>query len=285
MSYRPPQSYWHKRQRLLTIPENETEEEKERIQKENEKINFNNSICCSKKAYFFGYVYPRLMDDYKRHKRVYNNLSMAHWGMSINDLIKIVDKSPEQKKLLKQYYNFSPLFNSKSSMNILCKYFEDFDFDFRFRKVTKKFDYRIYMSKDYKDLDKKKLARMFYLVKDNIRIYANIIKAFAINKEFLTEDERREERNLMISAFFDYFKDEVLELAGNSEDAVNYLVEVIYNQKNGPKFFLWHCFGYDVAENVKKNSIHRYSIVEDPNGFEYFGRKYTLVDNPVIGGE
>ena len=38
-------------------------------------IKFENSICCDRKTYFFGYIYPDYMDTYKRNKRSYNELS------------------------------------------------------------------------------------------------------------------------------------------------------------------------------------------------------------------
>ena len=262
-----------------------TEEQIKETEEINKKIYFDNSVCCSKKAYFFGYVYPKLMEDYKKHKKVYNNISYANFNMSINDLIKIADKSPQQKLLLKRYYNHSPLFNSKSTMNILCKYIEDFDFDFRFKRKANNFDYTIYMAKKPKELDKKILEDMYFLVKEHIHIYSNMIKNFNISKDFLSEEESSENRSIMMDAFFDYFKMEVLKITKNEEDAINYLVEVIYNQKNGPKYFIWYCFGDELVRNVKKNSKHRYSIVEDKNGFDYFGRKYSLIDNPVKEGE
>lgn len=285
ISYTPPPSFWSKRKRYLPITDGMTEEQIKETEEINKKIYFDNSVCCSKKAYFFGYVYPKLMEDYKKHKKVYNNISYGNFNMSINDLIKIADKSTQQKLLLKRYYNHSPLFNSKSTMNILCKYIEDFDFDFRFKKKTNNFDYTIYMTKKPKELDKKILEDMYFLVKEHIHIYSNMIKNFNISKDFLSEEESSENRSIMMDAFFDYFKMEILKITKNEEDAINYLVEVIYNQKNGPKYFIWYCFGDELVKNVKKNSKHRYSIVKDENGFDYFGRKYSLIDNPAKEGE
>lgn len=95
ISYTPPPKKWSKRQKYIQVPENATQEEIEKIRLKNEEIKFDNSICCSKKAYFFGYVYPQKMKEYREHRRCYDDRSRSKFGIGINDLIKIVDKSPE----------------------------------------------------------------------------------------------------------------------------------------------------------------------------------------------
>ena len=44
------------------------------------------------------------MQEYKNHKRVCDTECMVKFGMGINDLVRIVDKSPEQKAFIRNYY-------------------------------------------------------------------------------------------------------------------------------------------------------------------------------------
>lgn len=162
---------WSHRQSYIPIPESATPEQIEEITKRNKEIQFQNSICCNKKAYFFGYVYPKKMEEYKAHKRIYDRNCRIMFGMDVNDLIKIVDKSPEQKKFLRDYYRYSPLFNSKCPMNILAKYIEDIDFRYRFSKRKNSFDYTALMSCSVDDIDVVVARRVQRMAKKYSRLH------------------------------------------------------------------------------------------------------------------
>ena len=278
ISYTPPPSKWSKRQRYLEIPENATEKEIKEIEEKNKKIFFDNSICCSKKAYFFGYVYPKIMNDYEKHKKIYNNFSYAKFGMSINDLIKIVDKSPEQKNLITNYYRHSPLFNSKSTMNILCKYIENYDLDFKYRKPKSYFDYTIYMTKDIKTISFDTIASADIKVKYYRSKYHNLLKDLNVDREYLTDEEREEIRKIRLDYFFEEFKNDLLTISSSKEDIINSLIFIFYSRKNYPVSMLWYCFGDEIFQNIKNKSNHRYKVISNENGSEYFGIKCSLVD-------
>lgn len=278
ISYTPPPSKWSKRQRYFNIPENATEEEIKEIEEKNRQIAFDNSICCSKKAYFFGYVYPKIMNDYEKHKKIYNNFSYAKFGMSINDLIKIVDKSPEQKNLITNYYRHSPLFNSKSTMNVLCKYIENYDLDFKYRKPKSYFDYNIYMTKDIKTISFDTIASADIKVKYYRSKYHNLLKDLNVDREYLTDEEREEIRKIRLDYFFEEFKNDLLTISSSKEDIINSLIFIFYSRKNYPVSMLWYCFGDEIFQNIKNKSKHRYKVISNENGSEYFGIKCSLVD-------
>ena len=261
-----------------------SQEEIERIKKENERIKFENSICCSKKTYFFGYVYPQKMVEYKQHKRTYDRNCKRLFGMGINDLIKIVDKSPEQKKFLKSYYNYSPLFNSDSSMNVLCKYIENIDFDAKYSKYKPNFDYSCLMSCGVEDLDKRVLGRVTTLIKKYNAMYRDITRNVQIMSQTLNDDDFEDVRKMMYNSLFEDFSVDVVNVVGDHGNAVDYVVYSMYEKvPSMQKSFLWRCFGDSVVKNIKSNSKHRYYLIEDKNGKEYFGKHYTLIDDYMEG--
>jgi hypothetical protein len=279
VTYSPPPSHWSKKQKYIQIPDGATQEEIDSITEQNREIQFQNNICCSKKTYFFGYVYPQKMREYKQHKKAYNNMCYIKFGMGINDLIRIVDKSPEQKKLLKEYYQYSPLFNSKCSMNILAKYIEDFDFKYKFAKNTHSFDYTCLMSCDESEINKVTLSEVRTLLKRYTKLSNDITVNLSYLRRYLDADEAEETRGFMFDELYNDFFVDVVRILGNEQTAVNYVVYACYGFKNTyQKSLLWYCLGDYVAENVKNNSKHRYKIVQNDNGKPYFGKNYTLID-------
>jgi len=245
----------------------------------NEQIKFDNNICCDKKAYFFGYVYPQKMVEYKEHKKVADTECRIKFDMGVNDLIKIVDKSPEQKKFLRDYYKYSPLFNSKCTMNILAKYIEDMDFRYRRMPKTGTFDFRCLMSCDVADLDKRKLNQFVRLIKKYIQLTGRTSVNIEYASKYLTEDEKDDMRKVLFDALYEDFKNDALDLSDSCADAVNYIVGAFYaTGMKAQKSLLWTSFGDELVENIKANSKHRYRIVENPNGKDYFGKKLTMID-------
>lgn len=68
-------------------------------------------------------------------------------------------------------------------------------------------------------------------------------------------------------------------MESNVNMCVNYIIYVCYAiDSNCQKSLLWYCFGDIVANNVKNNSKHRYKVVENQNGRDYFGKKMTIID-------
>lgn len=219
------------------------------------------------------------MKEYREHRRTYDDRCRVKFGIGINDLIRIVDKSPEQKKLLKDYHNYSPLFNSKSTMNVLCKYIDNMDFDYKYRKDKSAFDYHNFMSINESQLDKSILKSVNKVITRYNRIYKQRsinIKYVAMN---LGEDDSKELKSRMFDDIFEDFTSEIVSICGGAVNAVNYMVYCLYNiNKTAQMSFLWYCFGEQIVENVKKNSTHRYKLVENESGSEFFGKRFSIVD-------
>lgn len=219
------------------------------------------------------------MVEYREHKKVADTECRIKFGMSVNDLIKIVDKSPDQKKFLRDYYKYSPLFNSKCTMNILAKYIEDMDFKYRRMPNTGSFDFRCLMSCDISELNKQKLNKFVTLIKRYIQITKNTSQNIDIASKYLSEDEKEDMRGMLFDSLYEDFRNDSLDLAGSSIEATNYIVAAFYTRDiRGQRSLLWTPFGDEVVANVKANSQHHYRIVENPNGKDYFGKKLTMID-------
>ena len=219
------------------------------------------------------------MIEYKQHKRTYDRNCKRIFGMGINDLIKIVDKSPEQKKFLKSYYNYSPLFNSDSAMNSLCKYIENIDFDSKYSKYKPYFDYKCLMSCEANELNKNTLNKVCVLIKKYNSMYKDITTNIALISKSVNDEDIEDVRKMMYATLFEDFSNDITFVVGNKGIPVNYVVYAMYEKlKTSQKSFLWRCFGDSLVENIKNNSKHRYYLIEDKNGKEYFGKKYSLID-------
>jgi len=280
IAYTPPPKHWSKRQKYIPIPDNASLELKEEIEKQNEEIKFNNSICCNKKTYFFGYVYPAKMVEYRKHKKKYDKICKYRFGISIGDLIRVSNKTESQRKLLKEYYRYSPLLNSKCTMNLLCKYVEDMDYSYRRMPSKKHFDYTIMMSCAPDYLDESKIVSYRKLLKKYGFASSKIMVDIETSTTYSDEMAKKELKSMMFTALMENFMIESHSFDENGAMVANYIIE-IYHRDKQEVFgqFMWSCYGDVILQNIKKNSKHNYLLQENPNGKECLGRKFSITDN------
>lgn len=93
-----------------------------------------NSLVVSKKPYFFRYLYPELNKKYKLYENSYNVLSKDMFGIKFKKLLAKTNKTEAEKMLVRRYQKYSPLIVSDCTMNVLCKEFENIDFDIKYNK-------------------------------------------------------------------------------------------------------------------------------------------------------
>lgn len=279
ISYTPPKKEWSKKQKYLLVPDSATKDDIDRINKENEKIKFNNSICCDKKAYFFGYVYPVKMQEYKNHRKICNTECLIRFGISFNELLNLKEKTPEQKNFIRNYYRYAPLFNSDCTMNILTRYIEDLDLQYKRGVKNRTFDFRCLMSTDADNLDKKIIYRFRSLIKKYTRFNKDIMRNISISEPYLTDDELKDMKSALFDCLYQDFLLDCLSIEPDVNMCVNYIVYVCYAvDMNCQKSLLWYCFGDTLVDNIKANSNHRYKVVESSDGKEYFGKLVKIID-------
>lgn len=284
----PVPIFWSKKQKYISITEEMSEEEKSLAVKQNKEIAFNNRICGNKKPYFFGYVYPAKMAEQTKHKNNYKNMSLMMFGEKLYDVLTKKEKTQEEKAFIRDYYNHMPLMLNNCTMNILSQYVEDIEWDNKWKKKPKSFDYHVLMSKDYDVTDIKlykkfvKCIGEFYRECSNIlmeRKTSEISDGIGINQEYI--DEYNERLDILIESY----SNKLLDICSDEKKVVDYLIDILYNKyKSKSKLFLWRGFGSVILDNVKsKSETITYPILDNENGVEYLGRKYSLreVENNV----
>ena len=275
--YTPPNKYWSHRQKYIQITDDMTDEQKQEIQKQNEEIKFNNSICCDKKTYFFGYVYPKEMARLKHYKKKQGDLCRKNFGCKLKDLKQKQDKTVEEKQFLRNYYKYMPLFNSNCTMNNLARYVEDYEF--KENKSSKYFDYSCLMSNKDREFKKNVCKQIQDVIHKFQRNYPILLKKIGHDRDWGVEDANTlgSDRESFFDGFFDYYKNELMNILSNEEELVDYIVYVYYEQcKSADKSLLWELYSDVVLNNVKNNSNHYYKIVESEDGQEFFGKKFVL---------
>ena len=275
--YSAPPKYWSHRQKYIQITDDMTDEQKQEIQKQNEEIKFNNSICCDKKTYFFGYVYPKEMARLKHYKKKQGDLCRKNFGCKLKDLKQKQDKTVEERQFLRNYYKYMPLFNSNCTMNNLARYVEDYEF--KENKSSKYFDYSCLMSNKDREFKKNICKQIQDVIHKFQRNYPILLKKIGHDRDWGIEDANTlgSDRESFFDGFFDYYKNELMNILSNEEELVDYIIYVYYEQcKSADKSLLWELYSDVVLNNVKNNSDHYYKIVESVDGQEFFGKKFIL---------
>ena len=256
-----------------------TDTEEERIRKFK-----HNSMVVSKKPYFFRYLYPELNQRFKQFEASYNQVSRDMFGIKFKKLFKKENKTPEEIDLIRKYQKYSPLITADCTMNVLCRAIEDVDFDIKFAKdannvrLPKVSKLPTYEEKYGATFDPSRLA----LVKKMYQRYNSRkqIKQLSILIDNIPQSASSEDfleiRHNMFEAFIAELQSE---LVANHMDGSEFLFYVsrlapTYNNFN-------YGFAWDVLEDQIISLIpqgHTYCPVRDPNGEEYLGNTYKLVE-------
>lgn len=276
----PPNPIWSHRQKYIPITDNMTDEQKQEAQKKNEEIKFNNSICCDKKTYFFGYVYPKEMERLKSHKSQYKLLCKAKFGCELKQLQQKQDKTAEEKKFIREYYKYMPLFNSDCTMNVLARYIEDYEF--ARNRNNKYFDYSCLMSdknREFKRSTCEKIKKAIHEMRTDFIIIGNKTATDTVyNIEGdVNMDEKVAYYDILLEDYRAIFRD----IISNEEELVDYIVYVYYNQcKSDSKELMWQLYSEILVNNIKKNSNCHYEVIKSDSGQEFFGEKFVLQEVP-----
>lgn len=234
-----------------------------------EDIEFNNKLLVDKRPYFMKYLYSTYKAQYNAHRDKYDYLCYRTFGIHIDELLNIENKTEEQQKLADNYNRFNPFIESDCPMNNICKYMEkeikeiklnirksspDYIYDMLYNKNIKITEEQIKeMDKFYKSYKKNKTS------KDNI-----IIK----NDEELGDVETPME-------IFDFSKLE--HISDDIQVLANLAVYVNYQlYPSSPKSFCWDLFSDGILLNIYDNSNKEFYLpLEDENGkIEYMGKQY-----------
>ncbi len=239
-----------------------------------------NKLVGDKKSYFMCYIYPSLMKDYKGHKESSKRICRAMFGCRIDEIFKKKDRNKSEKKFIRNYYKYLPVFTNKSIMNILCWHVENADVDLKFFKTNKEFDYKVLMNSTTQvHTDSKMYSSLLNVIKK----YHSIYELNAHERKYLEEEygytEDEDDRDEEFSALFSTIESELFGICSNRNDLCNYLVHIMYNHfKNKSKAILWNICGDQIVNNLKSKADVVYFPVEsnELEGVEYLGKWYKL---------
>ena len=234
---------------------------------DSEKVDLYNSILCRQRPYFMRYVYPQSYGkNYKKHLEVYDSLSQMRHKMSFKDLMNKENKNESELKLIDDFYHYSPVIETKSTMNNICRHMESQVQELKHNvRDRTRFNYRVLMGFDVEHDDR--------LIQKMVGVYQQY-SAYRRNKHDGTYDTTTPEQ-----FFRELKKDAYQKISSNGRELANLAVEVCYNIfPKTSKDFVWKLFGKEVVDNIMENTMGFFEIpvLNEGGNIEYLGKKYSL---------
>ena len=229
-----------------------------------------NSLVISKKPYFFRYLYPELNKKYKQYERSYDTVSRCMFGMKFKKLLVKENKTELEMRLIRRYHKFSPLINSDCTMNILCREFEDIDFNIQYDKEA--CNMLPTFEGEFEPNEEITLKlRTLYRKYSNRKAVAYLNTLYDPSKQ---EDDYNEMRFGVLDAIRDDIREELEELNLSPKETLFHIGQL---SKKYAKFnwaFAWDIMGDSILSCIEQGET--WVPVEDENGEEYLGKRYSL---------
>ena len=96
-----------------------------------------NRCLISRRPYFFRHRYPDARRKHDAYRSSRDCVCQSLFGMTVDELERAPRRTKKQKEWLKAYHEYSPLVESDSPMNLVCRQIEQMDFEVarKFRAV------------------------------------------------------------------------------------------------------------------------------------------------------
>lgn len=234
-----------------------------------------NSILLNKYPYFFKYRYKSAKNKYKLFYEYTDITCHQKYKMSLKELMCLENKTEEQKTFIENYYEYCPLTDSNSSMNLLCKHIESINFDIKNKiKINNNVDTYINLYKN----------KSLNYDKDIYIKICDIVDKFIKEKHFDKIVEDNETDDNQEDDDFVLYDDSLVDLlnavCNNVNIVVNCLVDYFYIQKpSANKDILWDMYGKYLYKNIIRNSKVKsvYFPFPDDNGnIVYLNKRYKV---------
>lgn len=215
---------------------------------------------------FMKYLYPKYKQQFQNHYNKYDYLCYRTFGVHIEELLLIQNKTDEQQKLADNYNRFNPLLETDCVMNNICRYMETQikEIKINIKKSSPDYIFNIIYNPKI-DIDEEQIKEME-------KVYKRYVKSKSVSKNISNENQddivkAPEEININQLS---YISDDAQRLA-NLAIYVNY---VLYPKSN--KSFCWKIFGDAIILNIYDNSNKSFVIpIKDNNGeIDYMGKHY-----------
>lgn len=245
---------------------------------------FNKRIVAEKKPYFMTYIYPALKKEYRDFLKNVENTCHTMYGVGIDDLDKMSNRTEQQEQTVEWYHKKIPVFDGTGVMNRLCHYVErEFDgYVHCVKEKVKDYQFReLFVSKNYK----KNIGRSAMIHRlDDLRQQFNLkLKDIA-----MTASKERIDSGEIISKkiqLTEQFRRDCEQICVSSEIMCDCLLKLCYSTEYSKKF-VWEMCGAQMVENLQ-NKVKSYSyFVRDDNGEQcYNGIQYHKMVRTVNESE
>ena len=174
--------------------------------------------------------------------------------------------------LVRRYQKYSPLITAPCVMNILCKEFENVDFDINFNKNA------ISMLPSYEDEflvqeDRLKVVKELYR-KYSARKQVKVVESILENLNLPNRDEYDEIRFLAVDTVREEIREVVTELKMEGKEFLFYCSELAKGYRQFNWDFAWDVLGDSIVDFIPKGNIR--VPVKSEEGLDYLGGKYLL---------
>ena len=234
-----------------------------------EEIEFNNKLLIEKRPYFMKYLYPKYKTQYNEHIKRYDYLSNRLFGISIQELLNIQNKTKEQQDLADSYNRFNPFLETDCPMNNICRYMEKEVKEIKINVNKKNPEYIFNM------LYNKNIDITEYQIQEMEKVYKKYRKSKTKSNTItdsisIEQGETPNSETDINNIDLDYISEDIQQLA-NLAVYVNY-----YLHPTSPKNFCWDLFGEGIVLNIYDNSNKEFKIpiLDDKGDIEYMGKKY-----------
>jgi hypothetical protein len=230
-------------------------------------------LVANKKPYFFIYIYPKTMHEYRSYINKTNKTCIMRFGMTIEKLISLSEKSKEQEEYLKYYYSKMPVSLGNSVMNRICRKIENEFKDYKVKNDIQKFDSAILKS------DVVYTKGRYNAIKELYNEYK--IQLSAKMKHNNSNKNDNSDKQIEFNDLKCNFKNKAFEICNNEQELCNIVIDLCY-KNNLSKQFAWDICGDRIIQNLlEKNNKITYPV-EDSNGNILFGgRLFSMVEKEV----
>jgi len=239
---------------------------------------FYQTICASKKPYFFIYNYQSLKNEYDSYMANVENKSQSLFTKTFAELKDKKNQTEDESKFVKWASDKNPIDMSPSVMNKICWMIEK-EFDDLAATPHEKFDYSMLKSGRYYS------TSSYHEILELYKWYKRKMGDFGKkhNSEFYTDVDDLNSKEQII----DYFSERCSEICPNKYELCDILIDICYSGR-ADKEIVWTLCGNTIIENLlKKNNNNLYypKRVDDNGEFECCGYNFIMTKLKVLGGD
>lgn len=241
----------------------------------------NRFLIADKKPYFMQYVYPAEKTKMNNYIKKNNEKCLMRFRLTLDELISKKDKTADEEKFIRYYYQNIPLGIAPCTINKICWRIEKI-FDNVNWSSNKDFDYSIMKCNvDYSNQLYNKIKKIYDKYKRTTANYMQYAKS-----ERIKSDERQIQKYILK----EQFKRQCLEQCPNEECLCDIVLDLCYSKSKYSKQFAWDICGDVFIRNLLKrnNYTFEYPALDENGDIEFDGllfsmKKVTLSQNDEMG--